>query len=67
MLPLRADVEPFEMQESGLGRGFVSRDLLEATSLSDAIYRVTRNNQVAGHNYQVIVESQAGFIRFECS
>lgn len=38
----------------GLGRGFVSRDVLESISLDDAINRATRKGQGAGHNLNLM-------------
>ncbi|CAK4659369.1 unnamed protein product [Aphanomyces euteiches] len=45
-------VEPLDIEVGGLGRGFISRDLLLATDYSDAIARITRPHQAAGHNFQ---------------
>ncbi len=39
--------------KSGLGRHFVARSLLEATSLDDAVARVTVPGQSSGFNYQI--------------
>jgi hypothetical protein len=47
-------VGPNNVQRGGLGRGFVSRSLMEATSFQDAISRVTIKNQCAGHNIQLM-------------
>ncbi|KDO32798.1 hypothetical protein SPRG_19422 [Saprolegnia parasitica CBS 223.65] len=47
-------VEPLDIDSNGLGRGFVSRDLLAATSYDDAIERVTQPNQATGHNIQLM-------------
>lgn len=38
----------------GLGRGFISRDLLYATDATDAIARITRPKQATGHNFQLM-------------
>ena len=47
-------VGPNNVVRGGLGRGFVSRSLMEATNLDDAISRVTAANQCAGHNVQLM-------------
>ncbi|KAF0698015.1 Aste57867_11346 [Aphanomyces stellatus] len=47
-------VEPLDIDVGGLGRGFVSRDLLRATDYADAIARMTRVGQAAGHNFQLM-------------
>ena len=47
-------VGPNNVVRGGLGRGFVSRSLMEATNLEDAISRVTVANQCAGHNVQLM-------------
>ncbi|CAK4078233.1 unnamed protein product [Aphanomyces euteiches] len=47
-------VEPLDIEVGGLGRGFISRDLLLATDYSDAIARITRPHQAAGHNFQLM-------------
>lgn len=38
----------------GVGRNFVSRHLLEATNLEDALKRVEVNNLAVGHNYNLM-------------
>merc|ERR1711871_1933956 len=40
--------------KGGLGRGFISRGLLDATDWGDAISLITVNGQCAGHNYQLM-------------
>ncbi|KAJ8571645.1 hypothetical protein ON010_g5187 [Phytophthora cinnamomi] len=47
-------VQPAEIYVGGLGRGFISRDLLTAKSPEDAIAIVTRAGQAAGHNFQLM-------------
>ncbi|ETW08522.1 hypothetical protein H310_01085 [Aphanomyces invadans] len=47
-------VEPLDIDVGGLGRGFVSRDVLGSTSLDDAIARITRPGQASGHNIQIM-------------
>jgi hypothetical protein len=49
----------------GLGRGFISRDLLEARNMSDAVERITRGNQCAGHNYQIMDFHNKKFLNVE--
>ncbi|DAZ98337.1 TPA: hypothetical protein N0F65_007144 [Lagenidium giganteum] len=52
-------VQPSDTLAGGLGRGFISRDLLAAIDTNDAIQRITRPGQAAGHNYQLMdVQSQ---------
>lgn len=47
-------VAPYTADIKGMGRGFISRDLLAASSLADATARVTtRTPQATGHNYQL--------------
>ncbi|GBG92460.1 hypothetical protein CBR_g55541 [Chara braunii] len=46
-------VFPADVDLDGIGRNFVSRDLLEAVDLCDAIKRVTIGNLSAGHNYNI--------------
>ena len=47
-------VGPTNVLRGGIGRGFVSRSMLDARSLDDAIARATVKNQCAGHNYQIM-------------
>lgn len=49
-----AVVQPADTFVGGLGRGFVSRDLLAARDVDDAIKRITRAGQAAGHNFQLM-------------
>lgn len=49
-----AVVQPAETFVGGLGRGFVSRDLLNAANATDAIARITRPQQATGHNFQLM-------------
>mmetsp|Transcript_24362 Transcript_24362/g.51906 ORF Transcript_24362/g.51906 Transcript_24362/m.51906 type:complete len:426 (+) Transcript_24362:133-1410(+) len=46
-------VGPPPPSKPGLGRGFISRSLLDATSLADAIERITIPGQGGGHNINV--------------
>lgn len=46
-------VGPPPAREAGLGRGFISRSLLDASDPTDALQRVTRRGQAGGHNYQL--------------
>eukprot|EP00897_Mesotaenium_endlicherianum_P010318 jgi/Mesen1/9314/ME000060S08752 len=46
--------EACEIVPGGIGRNFVSRDLLEASSLEDALQRVQLPNLAAGHNYNIM-------------
>ncbi|KAJ7544539.1 hypothetical protein O6H91_09G082000 [Diphasiastrum complanatum] len=45
---------PEEVVAGGVGRNFISRDLLEATSLDDALKRVRVNELSAGHSYNIM-------------
>lgn len=47
-------VQPSEIFVGGLGRGFISRDLLAARNADDAIKIITRSGQAAGHNFQLM-------------
>ncbi|KAE9017844.1 hypothetical protein PR001_g12229 [Phytophthora rubi] len=47
-------VQPAEIFVGGLGRGFISRDLLTAKTTEDAIAIITRAGQAAGHNFQLM-------------
>lgn len=49
----------------GLGRGFISRDLLEAKNMTDGVARITRPNQCAGHNYQLMDFTNKQFLNIE--
>jgi len=49
----------------GLGRGFISRDLLMAQNMTDAISRITRPRQCAGHNYQLMDIKNKKFLNVE--
>ena len=53
-------VHPPRTVRGGLGRGFLSRDLLAATSLEDGIRRITRPEQAAGHNTQIMDVATCG-------
>lgn len=47
-------MQPSDIETGGLGRGFVSRDLLEAADIDDAFRRIARPHQASGHNYQLM-------------
>ncbi|GMF13618.1 unnamed protein product [Phytophthora lilii] len=47
-------VQPAEILIGGLGRGFISCDLLTAINTEDAIVKITRAGQAAGHNFQLM-------------
>ncbi|GLD92396.1 hypothetical protein PINS_up000929 [Pythium insidiosum] len=47
-------VQPTETETGGLGRGFISRDLLMAENADDALRRITVPGQASGHNYQLM-------------
>lgn len=47
-------MQPAQTFVGGIGRGFVSRDLLNAANASDAIARITRAKQATGHNFQLL-------------
>lgn len=42
------------VQVPGIARNFVSRSILDAASLEDAVARITVPNQATGHNINVI-------------
>jgi len=42
------------VENGGVGRGFISRELLEAASIDDAFRCISRPHQAAGHNYQLM-------------
>eukprot|EP00039_Didymoeca_costata_P026031 m.14763 g.14763 ORF g.14763 m.14763 type:complete len:380 (+) comp5198_c0_seq1:28-1167(+) len=59
-------VAPYAVDEHGLGRGFISRDLLTATSLQDAIERcTTRYPHATGHNFQLMDFSTGRIVNIE--
>ncbi|XP_078431661.1 uncharacterized protein LOC144703361 [Wolffia australiana] len=43
-----------EIEKAGMGRNFISRDLLEATNLDDALQKLRRYNVSAGHSYNLV-------------
>ncbi|MQL75163.1 hypothetical protein Taro_007519 [Colocasia esculenta] len=43
-----------EIQEGATGRNFISRDLLEATGLGDALQRLRLCNASVGHSYNLV-------------
>ncbi|ONK75829.1 uncharacterized protein A4U43_C03F21000 [Asparagus officinalis] len=43
-----------EILEGGIGRNFISRDLLEATNISDALNRLQSSNASVGHSYNLV-------------
>ncbi|BFI30062.1 isopenicillin-N N-acyltransferase like protein [Marchantia polymorpha subsp. ruderalis] len=45
---------PEEVVPGGIGRNFVSRDLLESSDIHDALRRVQIENLSAGHNYNIM-------------
>ncbi|OMP11625.1 Peptidase C45, acyl-coenzyme A:6-aminopenicillanic acid acyl-transferase [Corchorus capsularis] len=47
--PTEAEIVP-----AGIGRNFVSRDLLEATSIADALTRIRSSEVSVGHSYNLI-------------
>lgn len=47
-------MQPAQTEIGGLGRGFISRDLLNAQNSSDALERITRTHQATGHNFQLM-------------
>ncbi|KAK8476721.1 hypothetical protein V6N11_072695 [Hibiscus sabdariffa] len=49
VLPIEGDIVP-----AGIGRSFVSRDLLEATSIADALARLRSFQVSLGHSYNLI-------------
>ncbi|ETV89466.1 hypothetical protein H257_00737 [Aphanomyces astaci] len=58
-------VEPLDIDVGGLGRGFISRDLLGATSHDDAVARITRPGQASGHNFQLMDVPTARVLNIE--
>lgn len=47
-------VAPYAVNEHGIGRGFVSRDLLSAASIDDALDRLMNIVHATGHNFQLM-------------
>lgn len=47
-------VDPTHAQLAGAGRGFVSRQLLGARTMAEAVAIATADGQCAGHSYQLI-------------
>ena len=45
---------PTQLLYGGLGRNFMSRDVLGARSVDDAISRLTVPNQATGHNFNIM-------------
>ncbi|RWW23018.1 hypothetical protein BHE74_00021505 [Ensete ventricosum] len=43
-----------EIVAGGIGRNLISRDLLEATSLEDALDRICSCNVAVGHSYNLV-------------
>ncbi|XP_008793986.2 acyl-coenzyme A:6-aminopenicillanic-acid-acyltransferase 40 kDa form-like [Phoenix dactylifera] len=43
-----------EISAGGIGRNFISRDLLEATGLGDALNRIHSSNASVGHSYNLM-------------
>ncbi|KAF6172954.1 hypothetical protein GIB67_006330 [Kingdonia uniflora] len=43
-----------EIMAGGIGRNFISRDLLEATSLDDALHRIRSAEVSVGHSYNLV-------------
>ncbi|KAK9276361.1 hypothetical protein L1049_005893 [Liquidambar formosana] len=43
-----------EIVAGGIGRNFISRDLLEATSIDDALSRINSSEASVGHSYNLI-------------
>nr|KYP58667.1 hypothetical protein KK1_014084 [Cajanus cajan] len=46
-----------EIVAGGIGRNFISRDILEATSLDDAVNRIRSSEVSVGHSYNLIETS----------
>mmetsp|Transcript_24300 Transcript_24300/g.39031 ORF Transcript_24300/g.39031 Transcript_24300/m.39031 type:complete len:323 (-) Transcript_24300:115-1083(-) len=51
----------------GLGRGFMSRSLLDAASLNAAVAKVSREGQSTGHNYQLFSQRDQRVLNVEVS
>ncbi|GAQ77712.1 hypothetical protein KFL_000020730 [Klebsormidium nitens] len=58
-------VNPTGVKPGGVARNFVSRDLLEARSLEDAVQRVTRVPIAVGHNYNIMDFNQRRIVTVE--
>ncbi|XP_068666595.1 uncharacterized protein [Aristolochia californica] len=54
-----------EIISSGIGRNFISRDLLNATGLDDAISRIQSSNVSVGHSYNLIDVQKRKIINVE--
>lgn len=47
-------VGPIDVVRGGLGRGFISRSMMDSQDFDDAIRRATRDNQCSGHNLNIM-------------
>ncbi|OQS04899.1 cysteine protease family C45 [Thraustotheca clavata] len=56
-------VEPLDIDGNGLGRGFISRDLLTAKNFSHAIDIATQPHQATGHNIQACIALLMDIVR----
>ncbi|KAJ8436591.1 hypothetical protein Cgig2_031532 [Carnegiea gigantea] len=54
-----------EIAAGGIGRNFVSRDLLEATSIDDALTRIRSSEVSVGHSYNLIDVPQRNILNAE--
>lgn len=52
-------LSPYAVDVHGIGRNFISRDLLRATNMADAVRRATVSHPHAtGHNFQLLSFSE---------
>jgi hypothetical protein len=56
---------PAECLYGGLGRNFVSRHVLAANSLDEAVARATQGNQATGHSYNLASLSEGRLLNVE--
>ncbi|XP_047342251.1 uncharacterized protein LOC124945797 [Impatiens glandulifera] len=56
-----------EIDAGGIGRNFISRDLLEATSLEDALDRIHSSAASVGHSYNLIDVKTRRIVNVETS
>ncbi|KAM7269266.1 hypothetical protein ACFE04_024763 [Oxalis oulophora] len=54
-----------EIEAAGIGRNFISRDLLKATGIEDALTRIRSSQVSVGHNYNLIDIKQRKIINVE--
>ncbi|KAK9862798.1 hypothetical protein WJX84_005916 [Apatococcus fuscideae] len=55
---------PTNVTVPGIGRNFVSRDLLQASSYEDGLRRITTARHSAGHNYNLLALPAASLVQY---